>query len=243
MKLLKHQRGFLDILKTIAGPVIGAIGSVAAGVISSASAEERNRAQIQQAQNAMMFSDAQVSRQMDFQERMSGTAHQRQVTDLRAAGLNPILSARYGGSSTPSGGAAQGQQANIIEEEGAGVASAQAAMRLSADVRNINEDVKLKKTQIKNLDEARRHEAIKSEDTRLGLDQTAADSESARARVPHAEASAKAAKARLTQIMKEEKVSAGTFGTVMSYFDRIFGRTSAAETARALTPVRRRGFK
>lgn len=38
-----------------------------------------------------------------YQEALANTAHQREVQDLQAAGLNPILSTRYGGSAGVSG--------------------------------------------------------------------------------------------------------------------------------------------
>jgi hypothetical protein len=58
-----------------------------------------------------------------WQERMSNTAHQREVADLRAAGLNPILSAtRMGGASTPTPPTATVE--NAFAGVGAGISSA-----------------------------------------------------------------------------------------------------------------------
>lgn len=78
-------------------------------------------------------------RQMDFQQYMSNTAHQREMKDLIAAGLNPILTATGGpGASTPSGASA-----NMENTIGPAVNTALQSKRLRAEINNIDAQTRL----------------------------------------------------------------------------------------------------
>lgn len=80
----------------------------------------------------------QSDKQMAFQERMSSTAHQREVEDLVAAGLNPMLSAKLGGASSPAG-----SQAQISDIVSPAVSSGQQAKMLTAQLEQIKSQTAL----------------------------------------------------------------------------------------------------
>lgn len=97
----------------MAGPVVGALIGAGASILSN------------------IWSAREAQKNREFQERMSSTAHTREVADLRAAGLNPILSANRGASS-PSG--SQGNIEDVGNGMARGAATALAVKRQEAEI-------------------------------------------------------------------------------------------------------------
>lgn len=114
---------------------ISAGGSLLGGMMGAAG---------QSATNAQMmaFNAQEAQNNRNWQTEMSNTAYQRQMADMRAAGLNPILAAGGPGASSGSGAQGSASLGNPGAFTGAGVSSAGGAAGRAIELQAVREQTK-----------------------------------------------------------------------------------------------------
>jgi len=96
-----------------------------------------NEATEKRQEDAQRFNAEQAAISREWNERMSSTAYQRGMADMKQAGLNPILAYQKGPASSPTGATASTSFTPATDIVSPAVNSAMAATRLREEVKNM----------------------------------------------------------------------------------------------------------
>lgn len=186
--------------------IFSAVAAALPGVGSYLGAKETNRANRDISARQMAFSADEAQKNRDFQERMSSTAIQRRMQDLKAGGLNPIL-AGTSDASTPAGGMGQSAGIPAVNEIEAAMQSALQFKRVRQEIENMEQQYRVMQDQRHNLTadtlkKNQENEFIQKQSQLLG------------AKVPRAKA--------------EEDMKADIYGKVQQMWDKIWPSFNSA---------------
>jgi len=124
------------------------LAGLGAGILSGVGGLISNIMTGDRQEDAQRFNAEQAQANRDFQERMSNSAYQRSMADMKAAGLNPILAYQKGPASSPSGATASTSYTPATDFISPAVSSARESHRVNYEVENMkqtNENLKATK--------------------------------------------------------------------------------------------------